>query len=230
MKTPVKEGAKAADGSKTFEDPTAACKYFENIRVMRLKASEAKGPVYARARQAELVDDSDDFCMQIDAHTDAVQGWDTKLLAQWGSTENEYAVITSYPTNIHDLGKNSNNHWEMPHLCGASVVGQGKISNSQASAAANLEKPILTPLWAAGLSFSRCHAERNVPNDINLKGIFSGEEYGRGSRLWTHGYGKTAQKTGVLAVAVLVAPPPPSSSSLLSSSSSSSSPPNNHIS
>ena len=73
-------------------------------------------------------------------------------------------------------------------MCGASVVGQGKISNSQASAAANLEKPILTPLWAAGLSFSRCHAERNVPNDIELKGIFSGEEYGRGSRLWTHGY------------------------------------------
>ena len=68
-------------------------------------------------------------------------------------------------------------------MCGASVVGQGKISNSQASAAANLEKPILTPLWAAGLSFSRCHAERNVPNDIELKGIFSGEEYGRGSRL-----------------------------------------------
>ncbi|GAB5367187.1 hypothetical protein AAMO2058_001208100, partial [Amorphochlora amoebiformis] len=49
-------------------------------------------------------------------------------------------------------------------------------------------RPVLAPLWAAGLSFSRCHAERNIPNDINLKSVFAGEEYGRGARLWTHGY------------------------------------------
>ena len=53
---------------------------------------------------------------------------------------------------------------EMPHLCQAHFAGFGKVSNAQASAAANLEFPIMTPLWAAGLSFSRCHAERNVPN------------------------------------------------------------------
>ena len=55
--------------------------------------------------------DGDDFCMQIDAHTDAVQDWDTKLMNQWGQINNEYAVITSYPTNHKDLGKNTNNHW-----------------------------------------------------------------------------------------------------------------------
>ena len=26
------------------------------------------------------------------------------------------------------IGKNSNNHWEMPHLCTASFVGEGKVS------------------------------------------------------------------------------------------------------
>ena len=167
---------------------TAACKYFDQVRVVRMTTAEAKGPVFARSRQPETLRDGDDFCMQIDAHTDGVQGWDTKMLAEWGHTENEYAVITSYPTNVHDMGKNTNKHWEMPHLCGGAIVGPGLISNSQASAAAGLTRPLLTPLWAAGLSFMKCHAERNVPNDPELKGIFSGEAYGRGARLWTHGY------------------------------------------
>ena len=126
--------------------------------------------------------------MQIDAHSDATKGWDVLMLREWGKCENEYAVITTYPSNIKDIGRNSNNHWEMPHLCEASITGMGAVHNGRAKAAANLQRPILAPLWAAGLSFSRCHAEKRVPNDINLKHVFTGEEYSRGARLWTHGY------------------------------------------
>ena len=79
--------------------------------------------------------------MQIDAHTDVVQvcsswnvllknmflansfycqqrkqDWDRKILDEWGSVDNEYAILTSYPTNVHDLGHNSNKHWEVS-LC-----------------------------------------------------------------------------------------------------------------
>uniref|UniRef100_A0A7S1LLI4 Uncharacterized protein n=1 Tax=Alexandrium catenella TaxID=2925 RepID=A0A7S1LLI4_ALECA len=42
--------------------------------------------------------------------------------------------------------------------------------------------------WAAGQSFSRCHAERTVPVDKHLAWMFDGEEIGRAVRLWTHGY------------------------------------------
>jgi len=165
------------------------CKHYEQVRMMRLKDTEAKGPVYARALGSELVvEKTDDYCMQIDAHTDVDTDWDVKLLGQWGAAENEFAVLTTYPTNIHDLGKNSNNHWEMPHLCQASIVGKGQVRNAQARAAANLQRPLLAPLWAAGLSFGRCHHEIKVPNDVHLKHVFNGEEYGRGSRLWTYGY------------------------------------------
>jgi len=41
---------------------------------------------------------------------------------------------------------------------------------------------------AAGLSFSKCHAERKVPYDPHLPGIFDGEEFSRAARLWTYGY------------------------------------------
>ena len=51
-----------------------------------------------------------------------------------------------------------------------------------------LKRPILAPLWAGGLSFSKCHAEKRVKYDISLIQIWTGEEFGRGARLWTHGY------------------------------------------
>lgn len=164
------------------------CVVFNRIRMIRMSHTSARGPVFARGHQHLLVEPQDDFCMQIDAHTDAVKEWDVRILAEWGAVSNEYAVLTSYPTNVHDLDTNSNNHWEMPILCTASFIGSGLIRNAQASACANLERPALSPLWAAGLSFAKCHAERNVPNDKSLKGVFMGEEYARGARLWTHGY------------------------------------------
>lgn len=178
--------------ARSFED----CKPARRVRVFRMDSSEAAGPVYARSQQRRLLQsghDMEDFCLQLDAHAVFTRGWDSKLLKQFADTNNEYAVLTTYPTNAALLQPNgefpnSNNHWEMPHLCTAKLQGRGIVRNDQASAAANLERPLLGKLWAAGLSFSRCHAERDVPADPNLKQIFDGEEFSRGARLWTNGY------------------------------------------
>lgn len=48
--------------------------------------------------------------------------------------------------------------------------------------------PKLTTTWGAGYSFSKCHAERRVPYDPHLDGIFDGEEFSKMVRLWTNGY------------------------------------------
>jgi hypothetical protein len=49
--------------------------------------------------------------------------------------------------------------------------------------------PKLTNIvWGAGLSFSKCHAERKVPYDPHTPGIFDGEEFNKAIRLWTYGY------------------------------------------
>jgi hypothetical protein len=84
-----------------------ACPYLSNIRVIRMLASEAQGPVYARALGNTLLNyETDDFCMQIDAHTLAWQDWDKLMLEDWGKAENEFAILTTYPTNYKDLGIN----------------------------------------------------------------------------------------------------------------------------
>jgi len=116
------------------------------------------------------------------------KSWDWFMMQEWGHCKNEYAVLTTYAANIEDIGQNIGGNWEVPHMCDAEIQGFGIVANRQAMAARNLQRPIIAPLWAAGLSFSKCHLEKRVPNDIHQKHVFSGEEFSRGARLWTHGY------------------------------------------
>lgn len=53
----------------------------------------------------------------------------------------------------------------------------------------SLPRPKLTNMiWGAGLSFSKCHAEKKVPVDPHTPHIFDGEEFSKALRLWTWGY------------------------------------------
>lgn len=53
----------------------------------------------------------------------------------------------------------------------------------------SMPHPKLTNIvWGAGLSFSKCHAEKKVPYDPHLPHIFDGEEFSRALRFWTYGY------------------------------------------
>jgi len=174
----------------------AACEPARRVRVFRMDASEAAGPVFARAQQRRLLGagaELEDFCLQIDAHSVFVRSWDTDMLEQFALTGNEYAVLSTYPTNADSFAAggaipNINGHWEVPHICTAHLLQRGVVRNDRAASVANLRRPVLGKLWGAGLSFSRCHAERDVPADPQLRQVFDGEEFSRGARLWTSGY------------------------------------------
>ena len=47
---------------------------------------------------------------------------------------------------------------------------------------------MFTAIWGAGLSFSKCHAERKVKVDPHTPNIFDGEEFSKAMRYWTWGY------------------------------------------
>jgi hypothetical protein len=47
---------------------------------------------------------------------------------------------------------------------------------------------MLVAIWGAGLSFSKCHAERKVKVDPHTPNIFDGEEFSKAVRYWTYGY------------------------------------------
>ena len=183
------------------------CPGRERILVDAVRASASHGPAMARARQLDLVSEvySPDsgfrgfegealchgFCLQLDAHSLFRHGWDSLLVASWEAVGNEFAVITTYPAHVdqrdQDRGKEAE-FFEVPTLCRVQRGSIGVPRNTIASAARHMPRPFMGPLWGAGLSFGKCHGDRAVPADPLLVGVFDGEEFSRGARLWTSGY------------------------------------------
>lgn len=64
---------------------------------------------------------NEEFCMQVDAHSDFVQDWDLTLSTMWGSIGNEYAVLSSAAPDVAVLKQSDLNgaDQQVPHLCQA---------------------------------------------------------------------------------------------------------------
>ena len=45
---------------------------------------------------------NEEFCLQIDAHSQFALEWDDKLKHEWAATGNEFGVISTVPTAIAD--------------------------------------------------------------------------------------------------------------------------------
>jgi len=173
------------------------CPHLAQIQVIFYSKQEARGPLHARSLASNLRGE-EEFCLQIDSHMDFIQYWDDIILSEWASINNEYAVLSTVPPDISALererereregGSKQVKSTEVPHLCSVMWSERGMIRNQVATSALSLSLPLLSPLWAAGMSFSKCHAEDKVPNDPNLPMIFDGEEFSKFARLWTRGY------------------------------------------
>merc|ERR1712232_195368 len=95
------------------------CTHAEQIRVHVVDARSAQGPTYGRFR-ADRLYRGEHFALQLDAHMYFVKDWDTKIIAQWEATGNEYAVLTTYPSDfkpgcMDEKGQSS--HKTTPLIC-----------------------------------------------------------------------------------------------------------------
>lgn len=123
--------------------------------------------------------------MSLDSHMNFEDEWDRKMIHMWDEAKNEYAVLSTYVTDVVHLGHEDDA--EVPHLC--MVTFTSNVRTHATKSATNLSKPKLTnAVWGAGLSFSKCHAELKVMVDPHTPQVFDGEEFNRAARFWTHGY------------------------------------------
>ncbi|VEU38714.1 unnamed protein product [Pseudo-nitzschia multistriata] len=175
--------------------------YKDQVRIVPVDATQSMGPTWARSRLSAMIhwdyvhrDKSDeldfqpvnmqDFCMQTDSHMDFSDNFDVDLIDMFHLTKNDYAVLSTYVTDIEENNKDPVN---VPNLC--MVQFTSSIRNWATKECNYLKRPKLTnAMWGAGLSFHRCHAELNVPVDPYLDNVFDGEEGSRGLRFFTHGY------------------------------------------
>ncbi|KAI9994530.1 hypothetical protein PInf_011252 [Phytophthora infestans] len=166
------------------------CRYKDQIQVTPRPAAEASGCTTARHQQQEMIGD-EEFCLQVDGHSIFTNRWDEIMLDEWKRINNEMAVLSVYPHDIHDFvkdnGDNNAPDW-IPHLCTTIKGGNGLTRIVGASIKRNANFPQLSALWGGGLSFSKCHAERNVPVDSHTPWLWDGEEFLRSADYWTHGY------------------------------------------
>jgi len=162
----------------------------QRFKVWTIPLDHGMGPAHQRGllNQERTFDSSDAMCITTDSHMDFLPGWDNVTSQEWLKANNEFGVLAVYPFAMaeNQTTAYADNYVD---LCGYTIENgvprgkQGSFQNRKEGA-----KPYFTMNWAAGFSFHRCHADSNVPVDVNLKWVFTGEEFDRAVRLWTHGY------------------------------------------
>ncbi|GBG29899.1 Skp1-protein-hydroxyproline N-acetylglucosaminyltransferase [Hondaea fermentalgiana] len=157
----------------------------QSVRVDKVPLDRARGVMPARYRQNLLLED-EEFCLQIDSHSAFEAEWDQIAIEDWLLTENEMAVITAYPNMVRDRHDQRNS----PQRCSTKFSGDHEVVHG-GNSAVNVHPgrtPYLIPFFGAGTSFSKCHANFNVPYDPYMSYLFGGEEFNRAARLFTSGY------------------------------------------
>jgi Glycosyltransferase (GlcNAc) len=130
--------------------------YRDQVRIIPVDSGESKGPTWARARLSAMIrwdyvhrDDPtvldfrpvrlNDYCMQIDSHMDFSDDFDGGLIEMFHQTENDYAVLSTYVTDIEQNNKDPPN---VPNLC--MVTFTSSIRNWGTKECNNLVRPKLT--------------------------------------------------------------------------------------
>ena len=71
-------------------------KKIKNCRIKYMKESEARGSVYARYFCQQMIED-EKYIYQIDSHMRFVKSWDTKIIEQLLSLNDNKAILSVYP-------------------------------------------------------------------------------------------------------------------------------------
>lgn len=87
---------------KLCDDVGLEKRYFDNIRVLRRAATDARGPAATRHAIETQLYGGEDFVLQVDSHTRFAPGWDDVLLADWHVASTAMAtpkvVLTTQPS------------------------------------------------------------------------------------------------------------------------------------
>lgn len=158
-----------------------------NIRIIRLKHHEAKGPTWARYLCSTLYN-NETYFFQIDSHTKLVKSWDTKCInmikkiKEMGLSQNP--VLSHYPAAWDSFG---NDQIGVTRLCRSFFNDRGMISFEGAQHIKTNDF-VQTPYVTGGFLFCEGRMLKDVPYDPYLDYLFVGEEILHSVRIWTSGY------------------------------------------
>lgn len=165
--------------------------YSTRVRVIRIPASQAKGPMYARALIDANLFGGEKYYMCIDSHTAFVENWDKKAVEAIEALRAVSAkpVMTMYPDDYG--GNRSKRDYDAP----PSYLRLKRLNDrtglpeiESAPMSRTPREPVPSLFWAACFSFADGSMPREVPFDSSLPYVFQGEEISMAMRLYAHGY------------------------------------------
>uniref|UniRef100_A0A7S3L6I9 Uncharacterized protein n=1 Tax=Amphora coffeiformis TaxID=265554 RepID=A0A7S3L6I9_9STRA len=177
----------------TKDDERAKCPHYDQVRQVSFHDIQAKGPAYTRSLTHKVLG-NEEFCLQIDAHTQLVPNWDVYMKEEWKAMGNEFGVLSTIPpatTDMDSLGPTGDKATHVPRQCFVKFRDNGVPDFediTENSEAIDLEKPLLSHGWSAAYSFSKCHLEESVPYDPFSHYAKPVEQFVRYTRMWTRGY------------------------------------------
>lgn len=84
-------------------DEREACPRYHQVRLVAFHDIQAKGPAFSRSLVHQVLG-NEEFCLQIDAHTTMARDWDVRLRQEWKSVGNEFAVLSTIPPPLDEMG------------------------------------------------------------------------------------------------------------------------------
>ena len=161
------------------------CPRINQIKVVRVHDSTAKGPPWARAMGRRSLG-NEEFCLSASTYSIFVPEWDTKVRAEWLLAKNEFAILSNPPKAVEGVQGT-----DVPRQCGVEFLQAEKVPHYTPSDGKvdELETPLLAHAWSPGFSFGKCHMEEAAPADGFLPYVTSDiEAFARYARMWTRGY------------------------------------------
>lgn len=174
--------------------------YHQNrIRKIEQDATEAKGPVVARAQiEQELYDPGEaNYWLQVDSHMTFVKAWDTQMIEQHNLLPNpQKSILTMFPDD-YDRRTRKVKNLSLPSYIGFHDFDPERLLPTQQRYQYKQfpQQSRKSLFFAAGFSFGPAEIVENVPYDGSLEYLFLGEETSMAARLFTHGVDMYNPKT-----------------------------------
>jgi len=168
----------------------------QNLRIINLNWTEAKGPTYARSICEKSLE-NEKYYLLCDSHIRFEQGWDIFLIKDIEKCyEPEKSILTVYPSPFQRIENKSNKSitYKIIKRLSQRKCSFNNISNEGFSqfksynVLYNSKIPQPSGFWAAGFSFSYANLVRKVPFLNNTPFLFIGEESAMAMKYFTNGY------------------------------------------
>ena len=165
-------------------------RYKHQVRVVRLKHHEARGPTYARFLCSTLFN-GEEYYLQIDSHCKFIKNWDTlliKMIKDLQASGIPNPVLSHYTPNYDDYSENPDPKSPVTTICKAWFTDQNLISLEGAGWVEPKNLPMPNAYIAAGMFFAESRFLQDIPFDPELDFLFIGEELLLSARFYTNGW------------------------------------------